>query len=57
MKPESRVPVGLSTSRKRSGNSMKFPYTPHRRRPHTPHPLVRGGWRGSGIFFSRSLLI
>ncbi|NER38468.1 MAG: hypothetical protein F6J93_31700 [Oscillatoria sp. SIO1A7] len=27
MKPESRVPVGLSSSRKRSGNSMKFPYT------------------------------
>ncbi|NER34944.1 MAG: hypothetical protein F6J93_13135 [Oscillatoria sp. SIO1A7] len=35
MKPESRVPVGLSSSRKRSGNSMKFPYT---RAPHTPHP-------------------
>ncbi|NER39310.1 MAG: hypothetical protein F6J93_36070 [Oscillatoria sp. SIO1A7] len=34
MKPESRVPVGLSSSRKLSGNSMKFPYTPHPK-PHT----------------------
>ncbi|NER39736.1 MAG: hypothetical protein F6J93_38355 [Oscillatoria sp. SIO1A7] len=44
-------PVGLSSPRKRSGNSMKFPYTPHptpytlhpkphtlHPKPHTPHP-------------------
>ncbi|NER37537.1 MAG: hypothetical protein F6J93_26840 [Oscillatoria sp. SIO1A7] len=40
MKPESRVTVRLSTSRKRSVNSIKFPYTPHP----TTHTL------GYGVF-------
>ncbi|NER36891.1 MAG: hypothetical protein F6J93_23460 [Oscillatoria sp. SIO1A7] len=33
LNPETRVPVGLSSPRQRSGNSMKFPYTLHP----TPH--------------------
>ncbi|NER39239.1 MAG: hypothetical protein F6J93_35690 [Oscillatoria sp. SIO1A7] len=39
LNPETRVPVGHTIPRQRSGNSMKFPYTLHPTQEHpTLHP-------------------